>query len=928
MKKNIIFSITKRYLQANKKRTLLARISMILMVALLCCVFVGKDTVTTYMADVAGTSFGKWHFSFYSVDEEQYTSIKSLDYVKQTAISENLDYSLFPQSANASKPFWNVRRYQQPMFDWNNIEVLEGRLPESSNEVIVSIDARNDGASIALGDTVTVECFERFIQNNGDTGTYFPFLQLDLPKGETTEVPLQFPYFTPDSSFYSKHVEIHEDNGFSNTYTIVGFMAPPSFEEVDSAFYAMITLLDENDLFIPDSFNGMATIDTNKSPNIAFDLREILEQGQYKVNNAVLAFSGNSLDNGLNSIVAIAQVFFLLLIGGVSIVLIYNIFQLSYDERSTYLGMLSSIGASRRQKRSSVYYEALLHLMYALPIGFIAGLLIIYGGVTLLKPYSLDLMRLSSINASAVIPVPVRLVIRPLPVLLTLLFSILTTFFSSILPAKRVEKVGAIESIRNTKEVKKEKKIKLLNNPIHMLSNALTRYDSRKSRSILRAISGFLVILYVVAYASNQIIQTVRYKLDYETSFAVNTEEKPTKTEKEYIVNLFQIDLDFVDGILNELENTDGVRNIRYYSNSIFGAEVETSDFSEEYRTALKNIYEQYGFSMSEEDVNDFLNSMTSVNILILSNDMYDEILSSMSGTHSGIDSCMVYDRVEVSTKSLSISGQQANEYRFYEVSHALKFTPGTTATLAKYSYDEEKDEPIREDVSLTVDATPTMKDLEKWLSLREMRPTIIISFDTFLKYSFVSNTSMEIHYYSDTENQDANALADKLESLNSEDNAAYYFTRDTNESQSALKIFIGMIRIIMISFCIIVSLISLLNIYNSISSLLLERRKDTAMLKSMGMTNKQLLKTYRRELAIIIAKSLAISLPIIVILSWSISTLLMSRFGNFTIHFPYLFMSFLALAAILSIFIIQTIGFNIEIKGKNIIDEIRDSYH
>ena len=136
------------------------------------------------------------------------------------------------------------------------------------------------------------------------------------------------------------------------------------------------------------------------------------------------------------------------------------------------------------------------------------------------------------------------------------------------------------------------------------------------------------------------------------------------------------------------------------------------------------------------------------------------------------------------------------------------------------------------------------------------------------------------------------------------------------------------MIRIVMISFCVIVSLISLLNIYNCISSLLIERRKDTAMLKSMGMTNSQLLQTYRRELAILISKSILISLPVIIMLSWLLTILILSRFGNFTVRFPYLFILCIAAFAILSVFIIQTICFNIEIRNKNIIDEIRDSYH
>ena len=43
-----------------------------------------------------------------------------------------------------------------------------------------------------------------------------------------------------------------------------------------------------------------------------------------------------------------------------SIALIYNAFAISVSERSRYLGMLSSVGATKRQKRNSVYFEGLI----------------------------------------------------------------------------------------------------------------------------------------------------------------------------------------------------------------------------------------------------------------------------------------------------------------------------------------------------------------------------------------------------------------------------------------------------------------------------------------------------------------------------------------------------------------------------------------
>ena len=103
MKSSAIFKVTERYLKANPKKTWLSRISIILMVALMTCVFVGKDTVIRYMSDVAESLYGSWHYSFYNVNEEEYEQIQNFSYMKETALSENLQLSMFEQSANSNK---------------------------------------------------------------------------------------------------------------------------------------------------------------------------------------------------------------------------------------------------------------------------------------------------------------------------------------------------------------------------------------------------------------------------------------------------------------------------------------------------------------------------------------------------------------------------------------------------------------------------------------------------------------------------------------------------------------------------------------------------------------------------------------------------------------------------------------------------------
>ena len=89
-------------------------------------------------------------------------------------------------------------------------------------------------------------------------------------------------------------------------------------------------------------------------------------------NNTLLMFYGINDDNGFMTTITLATgiVSLIIMIGSIS--LIYNAFAISLSQRSRYLGMLASIGATRKQKRSSVFFEAFVIGIVAIPIGILA----------------------------------------------------------------------------------------------------------------------------------------------------------------------------------------------------------------------------------------------------------------------------------------------------------------------------------------------------------------------------------------------------------------------------------------------------------------------------------------------------------------------------------------------------------------------------
>ena len=67
--RKIIRHVTWQYMMKNKIRTFASFLGITLMVILMTCVFVGRDTVMEMMKATAAAQNGKWHINVYDADE-------------------------------------------------------------------------------------------------------------------------------------------------------------------------------------------------------------------------------------------------------------------------------------------------------------------------------------------------------------------------------------------------------------------------------------------------------------------------------------------------------------------------------------------------------------------------------------------------------------------------------------------------------------------------------------------------------------------------------------------------------------------------------------------------------------------------------------------------------------------------------------------
>ncbi len=107
--------------------------------------------------------------------------------------------------------------------------------------------------------------------------------------------------------------------------------------------------------------------------------------------------------------------------------------------------MLSSVGATKKQKRNSVFFEGALIGLISIPIGILSGLSGI--GITF---WSINSMLQDALRISEKLVV----VVTPLSILSACVVSIATIFISTYLPARRASRISAIDAIRQTEDIK------------------------------------------------------------------------------------------------------------------------------------------------------------------------------------------------------------------------------------------------------------------------------------------------------------------------------------------------------------------------------------------------------------------------------------------------------------------------------------------
>lgn len=443
---NILKKLTLKSLKLNKKRTIVTIIGIILSTALICAVAGMITSVQKTLINYAKSHSGNYHVCFKNIPNDELKYIKENKNVQNYFLSKNVGYGKLEKVENEYKPYIFVMEYDKKGLEQGGVTLLEGRMPENSNEIVIPEHLIKSGKiNYTIGEKITLNLGKRQTKDGLEL-TQEDALLTD--ESEETELSSKSKSETED---LEEIVDTKE-----HTYTIVGIIERSNYKGIEgfsAPGYTAISYMDnENDINTANISVLYSNLkDFQKKTE---DIKSVIEKNigssvMVSYNSSLIDYEGGVSDTTMASLYSVGAVVIVIIILS-SVFVIRNSFSISVSEKTKQYGMLSSIGATKKQIKKSVLYEGFYIGIIGIPLGILCGILAV---VILLQVVNVLLG--DSLNEKCVFSIPI------LAIIASIVISAITIYLSCILPARRASKISPIEAIRGNDDIKiKAKKVK------------------------------------------------------------------------------------------------------------------------------------------------------------------------------------------------------------------------------------------------------------------------------------------------------------------------------------------------------------------------------------------------------------------------------------------------------------------------------------
>lgn len=761
---NILNKLTIKNLKLNKKRSLGTIIGIILSVALICAVSNMVSSFRETLIQNAINESGYWHIRLYNVSNDKLKRLKlNKDIDNIYTISED-GYAKLDTIKNEYKPYLKFYGMNKEAFNNLEFKLIKGRFPKDDNEIIISEHLNKNGkANLKIDDEITV--------NVGD------------------RVTLEDDYVLNDSNPFDKGNEIIK-NPNTKKYRVVGIIKRPdvSFEPMSAPAYTTITTSTNKD-----NFSVFISLKNPRDKNSFVELLgarnydEVVNMGinnpryDYTLNNELLRWEALKFsDSTFSMLLSITEVVIFIIIF-TSIFCIRNSFAISTTEKMRMYGMLSSVGATKKQIKKSVLTEGFILGLIAIPIGIICGIIAVF---VLLKIVNLFLGDFLFNNIDGMV-----FKVSFVAIIISIILGFVTIYFSAISSAKKASKVSPIDNLRNTNNIKisskKLKTPKLIKNVFKtggVLAYKNLKRSKKKYRTTVVSLTvSIFVFISMFTFINEGFKQSSNYYQNYDYNYRITFNNNSSMDE------------------INEIRNLDSVNAsylVYYAKPSILIDDISKINPKEPLEC--------------EYDKNDkCIKKYARLNIILLDDSTFKSYVKKVKGN---------YDY-------LKDKGILTDMYRFYDNKSKKEYED----RIYTYKSGDTIDSKLLNEDNISIDIGLVSN---------------IMPYGFENVYSNGGYIVLNNKYFNNIDYYGADLMIDSLDTeqltnniLNMDGELNYY---DMDEEAKAEKSIVIVISIFLYGFICVITLIGVTNIFNTITSNMELRQKEFAMLKSVGMTKKE----------------------------------------------------------------------------------------
>lgn len=930
---NLMKTLTLKNLKLNRKRTIVTIVGIILATALLSALVTLVSSFQYSMIEYQKQKDGDFHVKFSNVKMSELSEFKNNRNIESTFETMGMGFAKLDGCKNEDKPYAYVMATDEAGFERGCFKLIEGRMAKNEDEIVIPRHLKTNGRiDIKVGDEITLDVGKRYDSNT---------------EGVISE-----------NCAYEHEAETLTDT-VTKHYKVVGIMERPGYgmEDYSAAGYTFVTYSDELAAIDNGTKSEASEADTtltvysrytqkalrNKDA-VTADIIGVDEKLFEKANNSSVEMSSEEsdrflkemenakydiymngylinyecvfpIDGSFKALFTVAAVVALIIIL-TSVYCIKNSFNISITEKIRQYGMLTSVGATRRQIKSSVKTEAAMLGVVGIPVGTMSGILA-----------SLILVKVVNALSAGWLNVALSFHTSLPALILAVILSIATIYFSATGSARRAAKVTPLEAIRNTKEIK-IKSAKLKTPAIigriwgigGVISYKNIKRNNKKYRTTVTSIVICSVTFIVISYFMSMAFSVVGMSYasaDYNIGINMSCKK--------------DIDIEKFSKLLSGIEGAED-----YLVGAGYDFDVSKTEYTKEYGEYCRQLYDD------SEDVSQmFL-------ITVLDDKSYDKYASD-----AGIKNAAA-GAILVNKCTFDVYNENSSKYAKKEM-ELYKYKAGDTIECGYNVYDDASSddnaveggtESSTEDNSGYVDEETINNGVRKTVDVTIAGVTDKVP----IGYKGYSNTLLFMNQkgfeslWGDGKNgneikpgyasysayvvaENADEYQDTFEK-ETEGNPEYsqisFYVSNLDKQMRDEKSLFTLLGVFAYGLIVVIALIGITNIINTLSTGMELRSREFATLRSIGMTDKQFVGMVRLESVFISVKALVIGVPLGILISYLLCVM-MNRMDDAIIYEPpYKAIILCIVVVIMLIYAIMKLSMT-KLRHNNIIETIKN---